>query len=88
MNRVKYLTKDLLVKLNSKALRGKLNRSLKNLGKLHSDTWFPVVGKFICDDRIIRCRIALSADENGIDQTAQLDMTIEDYDSLPVTNVS
>ena len=63
MNRVKYLTKDLLIKLNAKALRGKLNRSLQGLEDLDLGNKYPVTETFVCDDRIIRCWIALLAKE-------------------------
>ena len=87
MNRVKYLTKDLLIKLNAKALRGKLNRSLQGLEDLDPGNKYPVTETFLCDDRIIRCWIALLANEAGKDLAVQLDMDMKDYHELPAVNI-
>ena len=87
MVNIKYLTKDLLQSLNAKALRGKLNRTLKGLEDLDAANKYPVTDTFVCDDRIIRCWIALMANQAGKDLAVQLDMTIEDYQGLPSVNI-
>lgn len=87
MVNIKYLTKDLLQSLNAKALRGKLNRTLKGLEDLDPDNKYPVTDTFVCDDRIIRCWVALMANQAGKDLAVQLDMTIEDYQGLPSVNI-
>ena len=87
MNRVKYLTKDLLIKLNAKALRGKLNRSLQGLEDLDPGNKYPVTETSVCDESIIGCWIALLANEAGKDLAVQLDMDMKDYHELPAVNI-
>ena len=83
MVNIKYLTKGLLQSLNAKAIKGKLNRTLKGLEDLDAHLKYPVEQVFMCDDEIARCFIAVGSSADDL-KTVQLDMWLEDYDSLPV----
>jgi len=83
MVNIKYLTKGLLQSLNAKAIKGKLNRTLKGLEDLDAYLKYPVEQVFMCDDNIARCFIAVGSSADNL-TTVQLDMDLEDYDSLPV----
>lgn len=83
MVNIKYLTKSLLQSLNVKALKGKFNRTLQNLEDLDAQLKYPVMQVFMCDDYIARCFIAVGPSSDQL-TTVQLDMSLEDYDSLPV----
>ena len=86
MVNIKYLTKGLLQSLNAKAIKGKLNRTLKGLEDLDARLKYPVEQVFMCDDEIARCFITVGSLHSSADdlKTVQLDMWLEDYDSLPV----
>jgi len=83
MVNIKYLTKSLLQSLNVKALKGKFNRTLENLENLDAQLKYPVMQVFMSDDHIARCFIAVGPSSDQL-TTVQLDMSLEDYDSLPV----
>ena len=83
---VKYLTKNLFIELNDKAIRGKMNRTLRASAlkdRLEEDVKFPVVGVLMSDEVVARCNIAI--DSSGHD--VQLDMLVDDYNKLPTIPV-
>ena len=77
---IKFLTYDLLKKLNDSAIRNSLNRSLvfDNLPIAKSDI-YPVSLSFPHNDTEIRCEIVL----NRHGDTAWLDMSNNAYEGLP-----
>lgn len=79
--KTRYLTKDLLIALNNKALRRGKNRTLypAKLAGLDDSVLFPITESLIHNDSEIRCRVVMNA--NG--STAWLDMDVEDFNSLP-----
>jgi len=66
MVNIKYLTKGLLQSLNAKAIKGKLNRTLKGLEDLDAHLKYPVEQVFMCDDEIARCFITVGSSADNL----------------------
>jgi len=82
MKEIKYLTKELLVRLNDKAILEGKNRSMRpeRYEALGDDTLFPIAMSMIYNDSEIRCRVTLDSLGNWF----WLDMDVEDFSNLPI----
>jgi len=82
---VKYLTRDLFIELNDKAIRGKMNRTLRAnaIKERLEDIKYPVVSVFMSDETVARCNIAV----NSRGTEVQLDMLVDDYNPLPTIDL-
>ena len=84
--KIKYLTYDDLVRLNKKAKEENRNQSLDPfvLEKISKDKVFPVTFSMVHNDVEIRAMIQFNADDSA---RGLLDMSFEDFSSLPVRMV-
>ena len=84
--KIKYLTYDELVRLNAKAKEENRNQSLDPIGfdNISKDKVFPVVFSMIHNDIEMRAMIQLNKDDSA---RGLLDMSFEDFNSLPVRMV-
>ena len=86
--KVKYLTKEQLIKLNNQSIKDNRNQNIntkviENLpkyNKVGSEKVFPIIYSMIHNDVEIRCLIQFDNNENK----GLLDMSCTDYDKLPV----
>tara|TARA_Y100000310_G_C20056819_1_gene523118 strand:- start:115 stop:387 length:273 start_codon:yes stop_codon:yes gene_type:complete len=81
--KIKYLTYNDLVRLNTKAKEENRNQSLDPfvLEKISKDKVFPVEFSMVHNDVEMRAMIRLSADDSA---RGLLDMSFDDFNSLPV----
>ena len=84
--KIKYLTYDDLVRLNKKAKEENRNQSLDPsvFHNISKDKVFPVTFSLVHNDVEIRAMIQLSSDDSA---RGLLDMSFEDFSSLPVRMV-
>tara|TARA_Y100000296_G_scaffold39212_1_gene45299 strand:+ start:1343 stop:1615 length:273 start_codon:yes stop_codon:yes gene_type:complete len=84
--KIKYLTYDDLVRLNAKAKKENRNQSLDPIvfHNISKDKVFPVTFSMVHNDVEIRAMIRLNADDSA---RGLLDMSFEDFNSLPVRMV-
>ena len=86
--KVKYLTKEQLIKLNNQSIKDNRNQNINNkvienlpkYNKVGSEKVFPIIYSMIHNDIEIRCLIQFDNNENK----GLLDMSCTDYDKLPV----
>jgi len=86
--KVKYLTKEQLIKLNNQSIKDNRNQNINNkvienlpkYNKVGSEKVFPIIYSMIHNDLEIRCLIQFDNNENK----GLLDMSCTDYDKLPV----
>lgn len=86
--KVKYLTKEQLIKLNNQSIKDNRNQNINNkvienlpkYNKVGSEKVFPIIYSMIHNDVEIRCLIQFDNNENK----GLLDMSCTDYDKLPV----
>ena len=86
--KVKYLTKEQLIKLNNQSIKDNRNQNINNkvienlpkYNKVGSEKVFPIIWSMIHNDVEIRCLIQFDNNENK----GLLDMSCTDYDKLPV----
>ena len=86
--KVKYLTKEQLIKLNNQSIKDNRNQNINNkvienlpkYNKVGSEKVFPIIYSMINNDVEIRCLIQFDNNENK----GLLDMSCTDYDKLPV----
>ena len=86
--KVKYLTKEQLIKLNNQSIKDNRNQNINNkvienlpkYNKVGSEKVFPIIYSLIHNDVEIRCLIQFDNNENK----GLLDMSCTDYDKLPV----
>jgi hypothetical protein len=78
---VPYLTKELFIQLNDRAVRRKANRTLKRkfLDALDDSFKYPIIHTMLHNDVEMRCQIAYSA----MGETCWLDISLADFDVLP-----
>ena len=88
MNRkIKYLTKEQLIKLNNQSIKDNRNQNIntkviENLpkyNKVGSEKVFPIIWSMIHNDVEMRCLIQFNTIQKGL-----LDMSCADYGKLPV----
>ena len=77
----RYISFDLLNKLNKKAVKNKKNRSLTDelIKSLDKTKVFPITMSLLHNDVEMRCEILFN--QNG--KTGFLDLDLKDYQSLP-----
>ena len=81
--KIKYLTYDDLVRLNAKAKKDNRNQSLDPIvfDNISKDKVFPVTFSMVHNDVEMRAMIQLNADDSAL---GLLDMSFEDFNSLPI----
>ena len=81
VRQIKVLTRTILKKLNNKARRLNLNRTLSvtAVNRLPADKVFPITWSMLHNDDHIRVHIVMD-DKGGF---TELDMTLDDFDRLP-----
>jgi hypothetical protein len=81
----RVVTRPILKRLNAKAIRLKLNRTMRpdRIARLSAHQVFPITQAALHNDDHLRCRIILN--EEG--HAAELDISLDDFNALPTVTV-